>query len=67
VNTGFWWGKLRERDNLGDRDVGGRIILKCIFRKWNLGFMEWIELVSGTYECFNEPSGSINVGEFVTI
>ena len=29
-----WWGKLRERDHLGDPGVDGRIILRCIFRKW---------------------------------
>ena len=30
VCTGFWWGNLR----VGDPDVDGRIILRCIFRKW---------------------------------
>jgi hypothetical protein len=34
VCTGFWWGSLREGDNLGDPDVDGRIILRGIFRKW---------------------------------
>ena len=33
VCTGFWWGNLRERDNLGDPGVGERIILRWIFRK----------------------------------
>jgi len=32
--TGFWWGNLRERDQWGDPDVDGRIILRWIFRKW---------------------------------
>jgi len=32
--TGFWWGNLRERDQWGDPDAGGRIILRWIFRKW---------------------------------
>ena len=42
--TGFRWGSLKERDHLGDPDVDGRIILKSIFRKWDVGGMEWIEL-----------------------
>ena len=32
--TGFWWGNLRERDQWGDPDADGRIILRWIFRKW---------------------------------
>jgi len=30
--TGFWWGNLTEGDHSEDRGVGGKIILKCIFR-----------------------------------
>jgi hypothetical protein len=30
-------GNLRERDHLGDPGVGGRIILRWIFRKWDVG------------------------------
>jgi len=32
--TGFWWGNLRERDDWGDPDADGRIILRWMFRKW---------------------------------
>ena len=35
--TGFWWGKLRERDNLGNPGVDGRIILRWTLRKWDFG------------------------------
>jgi hypothetical protein len=37
VCTGFWWGNLRERDHWGDLDADGRIILRWIFRKWDVG------------------------------
>jgi hypothetical protein len=37
VYTGFWWGNLRGRDYLEDPAVDGRIILKWIFRKWDVG------------------------------
>jgi hypothetical protein len=36
VSTGFWLGTLRERDHLGDPGVDGRIILRWIFRKWDV-------------------------------
>jgi len=35
--TEFWWGNLRERDHLKDSGVDGRIILRLIFRKWDVG------------------------------
>jgi len=36
--TRFWWGNLREGDNFGDPGVDGRIILRWIFGKWDLGY-----------------------------
>jgi hypothetical protein len=39
---GFWWGNLRERDHWRDQDVDERIILRWIFRKWDVGV--WIGL-----------------------
>jgi hypothetical protein len=50
--TGFWWGNLRERDHWGDPDVNGRIILRRIFREWEvgiwtgLGWLRWRTLVN---------------------
>ena len=36
VCTGFWLGNLREREHWGDPDVDGRILLRWIFRKWEV-------------------------------
>jgi len=36
VYTEFWRGNLRERDHLEDPDADGKIILRWIFRKWNV-------------------------------
>ena len=44
MRTGIWWGNLRVRDHLEDPGVGGRVILKLIFRKWDVG-MDEIDLV----------------------
>ena len=42
--VGFWWGNLAERDHLEDLGVDGRIILRWIFRKWDVEGMGSIEL-----------------------
>jgi hypothetical protein len=34
--TGFWWGNLQNRDYLEDPGIDWRIILRCIFRKWDV-------------------------------
>jgi len=48
--TGFWWGNLEERDNFGDTDVDGRIILRWIFSKWEVGLCTrsiWLRIGKG--------------------
>jgi hypothetical protein len=35
--TEFWWGNLRDRDHWEDQGIDGRIILRWIFRKWDMG------------------------------
>jgi len=37
VYTDSLWGNLRERDHLENIGVDGRIILRWIFRKWDVG------------------------------
>ena len=37
-------GNLRERDHLGDPDVDGRIILRRIFKKRDVGGVDWIDV-----------------------
>jgi hypothetical protein len=49
--TGFWWGNLRERDRLENPDVDRRIILRCIFKKWDMRVWtgsSWLSIGAGT-------------------
>jgi len=61
--VGVWGGGggLRERHNVEDLWVDGRMILKRIFRKWDVG-LKWIYL---TYKHGNESSRSTKRGKFL--
>jgi hypothetical protein len=55
---------------LGGPGVDGRIILRRIFRKWNVEVFtlsSWLRVgtVAGNCECGNELSVSIKCGEFL--
>jgi len=70
VYTGFWSENLKNRDHLENPCVDEKILLKWIFRKWDVG--AWTGLIwlrigigGGTCECGNETSGSIKCGEFL--
>jgi len=43
VYTGLWWGNLTEGYHLENPGGDGRIILRCIIRKWD-GGRDWIDL-----------------------
>jgi len=67
VYKAFWWGNLGGKDHLEDPDID-RTILRKIFRKWDVGVWtgSGYRQVVGTCKCSNEPSGSINAGNFST-
>jgi hypothetical protein len=70
VYSFFGWGNLGEREHLEDPGVDGRIIIRWIFKMWDVGTWArsiWLSIgrVAGTCECVNERSGSIKCWEFL--
>ena len=59
---GFWWGNLRQRDHLEDVGIDGRIILRWIFRKWDGGGMDWIDLAQDRNRWRAPVNAVMNVG-----
>ena len=45
--TVFWWGNLKESHHFGDLDVDWRIILRWIFRMWDVGAWTGVEVAQG--------------------
>ena len=71
MHKGFYWENLRERDHLENPGIDGRIILQWIFKTlggWACTGFVWLRIGAGSgyFECCNEPSGSINVGNLLT-
>jgi hypothetical protein len=63
-------GKPEGKRPLGDPGADGRIILRWIFREWDVGYGldragSGYGKVAGTCECGNELSDSIKCGEFL--
>ena len=63
------WGKVGERHQWGETDVNGRIILRRIFREYDVVVWtasSWLRIGTGagTCELCNETSGSIKCGDF---
>jgi hypothetical protein len=59
---------MKERDHLEELDVGGMVILKCIFKKWEgeaLTRFIWLWLWWRTLIWGNEHLGSVKCREFL--
>ena len=52
----------RPLGRLGRRWEGN---IKMNLEEMGWGGMDWIDLAAGACECGNEPSGSVNCGEFL--
>jgi hypothetical protein len=60
VRSGFWWGKLRERNFLEDVDLDGRIIFKCIFKSL-AGLMDWVDMAQDGDRLWDLVNATLNI------
>ena len=59
MRTRFWWGNLKLRENFEDLGTDGKIILKWIFKKRNVG-TDWINLTQKRDRWRNVLNGVMN-------
>ena len=50
VHTWFWWGQLKERDNLEDLGIDRSMILKVDFKETGWEGRDWIHVVCDEYK-----------------
>jgi len=59
---------MKEKVHLEDLGLDMRIILKGIYKNWDVGtwtVLIWFRVGTGSCECGNEPSGFIKCWEFL--
>jgi len=62
VHTEFWWGNLRERDQLEDPGLDGRTVLSGSSGSvMGGGVMDWIELAQIRYKWRDLVNAVMNV------
>jgi hypothetical protein len=61
VYTAFWWGNLREGDNVEKLGIDGRIILKCSFKDLVGMGMDWIGLAQDRESCWALVNAVMNL------
>jgi hypothetical protein len=66
MNTQFWSKILKRRYQLEDLGVNRVIILKQIFKEYDVVWSVWLRVGSNGCEHSNEPSGSMKGGELLT-
>jgi hypothetical protein len=66
MHVGFWWGSVRERDQLDSLHIGGGDI-KMDLKKYRMregAGLIWLRVRTRSCEHGNEPSGFVKCKEF---